>query len=218
MGRPRTLVDRPCDNCGAIYRPRDRYYKYCSPACGARRQRRKDKACLQCGTTYQAKFAEQRYCSTLCGYASQKVDRGVKCQWCAKMFERPAGHARAFCSRSCTMFARNAGQAANYAPLQRKVKSDGWHYTTAGYRAKKTNGQHMLEHRVVMEEVLGRQLEAHERVHHKNGVRDDNRPENLELWTVRRKDPAGVRQVDHVRFLLSQLSAEERHSLQEHLN
>ena len=42
-----------------------------------------------------------------------------------------------------------------------------------------------------MEEVLGRHLFDGETVHHMNGVNDDNRPENLELWI--RPQPSGIR-------------------------
>lgn len=67
-------------------------------------------------------------------------------------------------------------------------KWDGtWTLSPLGYMVRyvQTIGGRSLtqqQHRVILEEHLGRPLERHENVHHRNGWTIDNRIENLELW------------------------------------
>jgi hypothetical protein len=68
-----------------------------------------------------------------------------------------------------------------------------------GYVRVRISGGYDAEHRHVMSQVLGRALYPFENVHHRNGLKSDNRPENLELWAT--YQPSGQRVVDLVEFV-----------------
>lgn len=100
------------------------------------------------------------------------------CGWCKRELPRRyASRSQAYdyrqkyCSRECARM----GQ----------VKVDGV-VDKNGYRVIWADGKkYNFEHRIVMERHIGRPLKSHETVHHKDGNRQNNAIENLELWSSR---------------------------------
>jgi hypothetical protein len=109
---------------------------------------------------------------------------------------------KSICVGLCNAHSNQKRRGETLRPL--RVQNDRW-FDDDGYvmiykpdhpNARKSGS--ISEHKFVMSEMLGRALLPHENVHHKNGGRADNRPENLELWT--RSQPAGQRVVDRVEW------------------
>ncbi len=94
----------------------------------------------------------------------------------------------AFCSTTCVT-------RGSIATPVRQTTSHGYIKTFVGRgQPGADKSGHIFEHRHVMQHHLGRTLLPTENVHHINGVRADNRIENLELWS--RSQPCGQRVID----------------------
>jgi ssDNA-binding Zn-finger/Zn-ribbon topoisomerase 1 len=122
------------------------------------------------------------------------------CPQCGQGFtDRKHGRqTRIYCSHTCRNLARpsfsrsgrpNIGEPGNRFFIDNK----------SGYAVCHDGERPTLQHRRVMEKIIGRKLRPHETVHHKNGIRDDNRPENLELWASRH--PPGQRLEDLTKYI-----------------
>lgn len=109
-------------------------------------------------------------------------------------------YARGWCNMHYVRAVFNNGDPGE--PQRRKRRSgEGTIDKRKGYITVTTaDGKRMLEHRFVMEQQLGRKLYPEENVHHKNGRRDDNSPENLELWV--KPQAAGQRVQDLVAWVV----------------
>ncbi len=132
-----------------------------------------------CKKPFQVERAAARYCSRLCAHLGRRNRIDLTCETCGKPFWVAASSSKfrnvRYCSQKCYTktadknpkwhggFLVNGGYRYIYSP-------DHPHAIKTGY---------VLEHRLVMEQKLGRLLEPFEIVHHLNGIKNDNRPENL---------------------------------------
>lgn len=170
--------------------------RFCSKACAARFQAQSGMPtkprtgrympCLQCQTdVWVMKSGEGRvkFCSQECKAGYESVSFEANCENCeVSMLVKPSMVGRRFCSKACEAekrIKRPTGRLRNGKP----VVIDHQGYARAyepGHPAATRSGW-VFEHRLVMEEAVGRYLARSENVHHINHIRHDNRLENLTM-------------------------------------
>lgn len=99
-------------------------------------------------------------------------------------------------SRTCASCRPNSKEFNGYWKGGRSRHKAGYIVIRVPEHPRAVKTAYVFEHILVMEDLLGRYLRPEETVHHRNGVKDDNRPENLELWI--RPQPSGIRVADAV--------------------
>lgn len=154
--------------------------------------------CEVCGMEVrQYPSRPRRFCSLSCRDKANRTGPTVECicQVCGGRYmlcPRAALRSK-YCSRVCAGSQGRKGRPPS--PLGTEKLHHGYVQVKVGrsHWASQGNGWALM-HRVVMGEGLGRPLFAHENVHHINGIKTDNRPENLELWVT--SQPQGQRLQD----------------------
>ncbi len=202
-----------CQECGAHFIARRKTPKLgfpvnCSRSCANKengRQRRdtswvreQEQQCVVCGKAFLAKRrkstdAFRSICSLECHAKLRESKLKRQCRHCGGIFWQQRSVVKrgknggCFCSQECY----HAFTPQNGSGLVSGRKMDKGYVLLYAPDHPATKRKYVYEHRLVMEKLLGRYLMPHENVHHIDGDRANNAPENLELWVS--PQPSGQR-------------------------
>lgn len=157
-------------------------------------------ACRHCGngiTTYPSRINRTKFCGRMCYAAWLSANQTGA--------SHPM-HGRKHRPDSIAKMRQTQSAGARPGPLNPNWKGS---YRSNGYVMVSRPGRRAIpEHRLVMGQILGRPLLRSEVVHHRNGIKTDNRPENLELHdaaTHKREHQAIVKELRELRAENEQL-------------
>lgn len=182
-------IEKQCEICGkTITTRKDKPSKTCSVECRAilgKRSANLYRKCKECGLEFIAKKQPNEFCSNKCAAKHRSKDKVqiIKCLNCGSEIKKPNCHIKEhnFCSKKCmNEYVVKAGlrAAANHPNW-----NGGNHYQD-GYLFKRVaKGSYRGEHRIIVEDVLGRELTNEEIIHHADGNKLNNSPDNLKVVT-----------------------------------
>ncbi len=115
-------------------------------------------------------WRKPKYCCWECYQIAHRVKREKRiCLFCKGVFAVQRCIRKNYCSKECRHASRiNIGH--------RYVGKNGYWYI------KVSSGKYELEHRIIAESILKRPLTDKENVHHINGIKTDNSPENIRVF------------------------------------
>jgi endogenous inhibitor of DNA gyrase (YacG/DUF329 family) len=208
------VLIRQCAVCGKSFSRRGTAFRNaeqvtCSLSCKASRQNQQKIAagtwkkpvkkrrgettdCGVCGQpVYRSKSTrangEGKFCSRECFDKYQSRNKVViECAFCKKHFSVALSKSigRKYCSKSCD------NDDNKYPTLDRlhngrnvRINQHGYLWIYEPTHPKSFRG-YVAEHRWLIEQKIGRLLERREHVHHKNGDKQDNRMDNLQLLGI----------------------------------
>lgn len=193
-------VKSKCEQCGNAteFWP-SQARRFCSRSCRSRftathgvmptkPRRGTTSPCETCGRpVYKQKSlqATKRFCSVACANQAQLTGKTKPCEHCGEsMYLSPSVEAdgRRYCSRECYEAVRIQRSGIGRLHNGRQAIKDAYGYIRIWEPDHPSANQGRVpEHRWLMEQQLGRFLASEEHVHHLNGVKDDNRLENLQV-------------------------------------
>lgn len=152
--------------------------------------------CLFCNTSFNKKNIEvKKYPKHFCcrkhyfnwqNEFLKKPKKKKTCTNCGIIFTRRAStidNKNSFCTRKC-QYQFHRGKNAPIYKGGKRLNDHGYVLILCPKHPRRIAGQYVYEHTLVMEEKIKRYLKKEEVVHHINGIKNDNRIENLQLTNI----------------------------------